>query len=104
MNERKIKELQKKYGYSLHQALINSGEAWKIGGEVQEKCVKALDSGACYLPYSPFNVNIFLTIPSRYQVQKGSVGSIERSKKYWSDDWNIAQEIGRAMVVKPELL
>jgi len=34
MNERKIQELQKQFGYDIQQSLINSGEAWKIGGNV----------------------------------------------------------------------
>jgi len=104
MNERKIISLQKKYGYSLHQALINSGEAWKIGGSVARKCKQALETGACFLPHSPTHLSVFLTIPSRYQVKKDQVGSIERSKLYWSDEWNIAQEIGRSMKRVTELM
>jgi len=95
MNESKIQELQKQFGYDLYQSLINSGEAWKSGGTITKRCKEALLTGACYLPYQEYKVNIFVLVPSRYQVGKNAIGSINRSKKYWSDQWNISQEIGK---------
>lgn len=97
MNESKIRSLQKQYGYKLYQDLIDSGEAWKIGGEITELCRKALNEGACFLPYKSHFVSIFITIPSRYQVARGEKGSIERSKKFWSDEWNISNLIGKSI-------
>lgn len=98
MNERKIKELQKQFGYDLLQSLINSGEAWRIGGKVTKDCKSALKSGACYLPYHSIKINIFVTVPSRYQVGAKEYGSLQRSKKYWSDSWNVSQEIGKSVL------
>lgn len=98
MNERKIQQLQKQYGYDLQQSLINSGEAWKIGGQVTKDCKDAIKSGACYLPYHSIKVNIFVTVPSRYQVGANEYGSLERSKKYWSDEWNVSKEIGKRIM------
>ena len=98
MNERKIQELQKRFGYDLQQRLINTGEAWKIGGNVTKECKEALKSGACYLPYHSIKVNIFVTIPSRYQVKPNDYGSMQRSKKYWADSWNVSREIGRSVL------
>ena len=103
MNERTIKLLQKRFGYNVYQDLINSGEAWKIGGLITKKCKKALEKGACFLPHNSIHVNILLTIPSRYEIEKGGVGSIERSKEYWKDSWNVSTEIGkRVMKTKRE--
>jgi hypothetical protein len=98
MNERKIQELQKQFGYDIQQSLINSGEAWKIGGNVTKSCKEALKSGACYLPYHSIKINIFVTVPSRYQVKANGYGSVQRSKKYWADSWNLSREIGRSVL------
>jgi len=98
MNERKIKKLQEQFGYDLHQSLINSGEAWKLGGKMTRECKELIESGACFLPHSSHRINVFLTVPSRYEVGKGDPGSIERSKKYWADEWNISQEIGKQVM------
>jgi hypothetical protein len=97
MNERKIKELQKQFNYQMLQDLINSGEAWRIGGETTKNCKEALKSGACYLPYHSIKINIFVTVPSRYQVSPNDYGSMHRSKKFWSDPWNVSQEIGKSV-------
>lgn len=98
MNERKIKELQKQFNYQEIQDLINSGEAWRIGGETTKKCKKALRSGACHLPYHSIKINIFVTVPSRYQVSANEYGSMHRSKEFWNDPWNISQEIGKSVL------
>ena len=95
MNERKMRELQKQFGYDVLQALINSGAAWNSGGSITKKCKAALVTGACYLPYREYVINIFNTVPSRYQVSKNSIGSINKSKKYWSDQWNVSNEIAK---------
>ena len=95
MNESKIKQLQKQYGYKLYQDLIDSGEAWKIGGDITKKCKELLLSGVCFLPHKSIYINVFVTIPSRYQVKRDDYGSIDRSIKYWSDEWNLSKEIGR---------
>tara|TARA_R100000734_G_C3271497_1_gene67352 strand:+ start:339 stop:650 length:312 start_codon:yes stop_codon:yes gene_type:complete len=103
MNESKIKSLQRKYNYKIIQDLIDSGEAWKIGGSITQKCKDALQSGACYLPVISHSISIFLVVPSRYEVPKGAVGSIERSKEYWKDLWNVSYEIGKKMT-QPALI
>jgi hypothetical protein len=95
MNERKIRELQKQFGYDVLQALINSGAAWNSGGSVTKKCKEALVTGACFLPYKEHVINIFISVPSRYQVSRNSIGSLNRSKKYWSDHWNVSIEIAK---------
>lgn len=98
MNESEIKRLQKQYGYKLYQDLIDSGEAWRIGGETTKKCKELLISGVCFLPHTSTYVNVFVTIPSRHQVKSTDYGSIERSKKYWSDEWNVSKEIGNEIM------
>tara|TARA_R110002050_G_scaffold150400_7_gene277130 strand:- start:2889 stop:3206 length:318 start_codon:yes stop_codon:yes gene_type:complete len=104
MNESKIRLLQKQYGFKLYQDLIDSGEAWKIGGEITKDCKNAINSGACFLAYKSYHLNIFNSIPSRYQVKRGSKGSVEASKKYWSDGWNIAKAIGKSVSKTKEQL
>lgn len=98
MNESKIRQLQKQYGFKIYQDLIDSGEAWKIGGETTQMCKDALNSGACFLAYRSHKINIFTSVPSRYQVPRGEKGSVERSKKYWSDEWNVSKHIGESIV------
>ena len=98
MNESKIRSLQKRYGFSLLQDLIDSGEAWKIGGDVTKECMDAIETGACFLAYRSHKVNIFTSVPSRYEVKRGERGSVEWSKQYWSDSWNISKLIGRSVM------
>tara|TARA_R110002050_G_scaffold294365_1_gene452104 strand:+ start:2190 stop:2501 length:312 start_codon:yes stop_codon:yes gene_type:complete len=98
MNESKIRKLQKQYGYKIYQDLIDSGEAWRIGGETTEMCKNALESGACFLAYRSHKINIFTSVPSRYQVSRGDKGSVENSKEFWSDSWNISKLIGESIV------
>lgn len=98
MNESKIRKLQKQYGFKIYQDLIDSGEAWRLGGEITQKCKEALDTGACFLAYRSHKINIFTWVPSRYQVSRGDKGSVEMSKKYWSDEWNISKLIGKSIV------
>ena len=98
MNESKIRSLQNKYGYGLHQDLIDSGEAWRIGGKITQQCLKALETGACFLAYRSHKVNIFTDVPSRYDVKRGETGSVERSKQYWSNSWNISKLIGKSVM------
>lgn len=95
MNESKIRLLQEQFGYKLYQDLIDSGEAWKIGGETTKICKDLLIKGVCFLPHKSVYINLFVSIPSRHQVKNTDFGSLYRSKKYWADEWNMSTEIGK---------
>lgn len=94
MNTSKIYKLQKQYRLHKYQKMINNGDAWRSSREIGEKCKSLLESGACLLPTVEQRINIFSVVPSRYQVAKGGVGSLEHSRKYWSDTWNMSVLLG----------
>lgn len=99
MNTRKIKILQKKYNLKVYQDAISNGTAWTSTASFAQKCKEHILSGACYLPPKSFYIHFHSVVPSRNQVPRGSYGTIEYSKKYWSDQWNHSVLVGQ-MIAK----
>jgi len=59
------------------QALVNSGDAWRLEGSVGRACMAALESGDIML--GPEGVKDYWGnyVPSRYEVKAGTKGSRE---------------------------
>ena len=50
MNYQTIKKMQKEYDVFGIQAMINSGDCWKLEGSVGRHASNLLDIGVCMLP------------------------------------------------------
>ena len=83
MNFKRIESLQKAYGFSDMQELINSGTAWKLEGSVGREAMSLLDSGACMLPKSAKIDYYGNRVPSRDDLKKGTKGTFTNSQNFW---------------------
>ena len=88
MNSRTIRNLQKKFKLNIYQDAISNGTAWSKSSQFTQRCKELLKSGACYLPPKSHYIHFHSVVPSRFEVAKGSCGTLEHSKKFWSDQWN----------------
>ena len=95
MNMSKFIAYQKRYGIRGYQEAINSGTAWNQSPQFAQRCKDLLKSGACILPKKSYNIHFHSVVPSRYEVPRGSVGTLKYAKKYWENSWNISQLIGQ---------
>lgn len=85
MNYFQIKRLQKEYGATELQNLINSGMAWKLEGSVGRAAMEALESGACMLPKVAMRDFYGSYVPARQMVKKGSKGSYQNCVNFWTN-------------------
>ena len=90
-----INRLQKEYGYSEMQDLINSGLAWKMEGSIGRQAMGCLESGACMLPKVSHSDYYGNRIPSRDELKKGTKGTYQNCKDFWTkvDEGEIYLEI-----------
>ncbi len=79
-----ITELQKQYGLTELQELINSGEVWKMEGSYGRAASTALEDGSCLLPEERHQDYYGSTIPSRNDVKMGTNGSLENCQEFWT--------------------
>jgi len=59
------------------QSLINSGIAWRMEGSVGRAAMDAIRNGDCVLGEKGFYDSFGNYVPSRYEVQPGTLGSVE---------------------------
>lgn len=59
------------------QDAINSGMAWKLEGSYGRMAMDYLNAGACVLGEEPHTDYWGNRIPSRYEVEPGTKGSVE---------------------------
>jgi hypothetical protein len=86
MNEltlEQITALQKQYGLTELQELINSGECWLREGHVGRTAMSALESGACLLPEDRHRDYYGTRVPSRNDLENGSKGTLGNSQAFW---------------------
>lgn len=89
MNISTIYKMQREYGISYYQKLIDSGMAWKMEGAMGRYAMDLLKSGACMLPKKAV-VDVYGNrVPSRDEVVSGTLGSFENAVNFWSDDENL---------------
>ena len=59
------------------QELIDTGMAWRLEGYIGRQCMAAIESGECVLGEVGHTDYYGNYVPSRYEVQPGTKGSIE---------------------------
>lgn len=67
-----------------YQALINSGQAWRMEGSVGRMAMSLIEAGVCALGENDYRDYYGNHLPSRYQVKEGTQGSV----KYVHDHGN----------------
>ena len=73
VNKTEIKRVQK---------MINSGICWHLEGSVGRYCMDMIRGGYCYLGLKGHRDYYGNYVPSRFEVKKGTKGSIEFVKQY----------------------
>jgi hypothetical protein len=63
------------------QGLIDSGTAWTLEGSVGRAAMRAIESGLCVLGPSSHRDYWGNYIPSRFEVQAGTKGSVDYANK-----------------------
>jgi hypothetical protein len=67
------------------QDLINSGAAWWLEGSVGRAAMRAIESGECVLGEVGHRDYWGNYVPSRYEVQPGTKGSVEYAERMRED-------------------
>jgi hypothetical protein len=62
------------------QDLIDSGDAWRLEGSVGRAAMAAIEEGACVLGLVGHRDYWGNYVPSRFEVQPGTVGSVEYAR------------------------
>jgi hypothetical protein len=83
MNHKTIAKLQKEYGFSEMQEMINSGTAWRMEGSVGREASSLLESGACMLPKEFRSDAYGNRVPSRDVLKQGTKGTYQNCVKFW---------------------
>lgn len=86
MNYAQIKQLQKEYEVNGIQAMINSGDCWKLEGSVGRHAMSLLEIGVCMLPKLPTEDYYGNGIPSRDYLIPGSKGTYLNCKRFWGNE------------------
>jgi len=72
----------------LFQKLINNGQAWTLQGAYGRRAMELIESGYCTLGTRGFRSYLGGYTPSRYEVQKGTKGSLEYKKRREEERYN----------------
>jgi len=80
-----IKELQKQYGVTSTQEMIDSGQAWKMEGSVGRFAMSMLEAGICMLPEKQTKDYYGNTVPARTDLEPGTKGTLENAIDFWSN-------------------
>lgn len=83
MNTQRITTLQKTYGFIGAQAMINSGDGWKLEGSVGRHLMDLLEAGICMLPKKANFDYYGNRIPSRDDLKKGTKGTYQNCSNFW---------------------
>ena len=79
-----ITNLQKQYGISDIQDMINNGNAWHMEGSYGRAAMELLESGACMLPEVKRRDAYGNTVPSRNDLKPGTKGTLLNSQNFWT--------------------
>ena len=74
-------------GFFDAQELINSGMAWRLEGSIGRAAMNCIESGHCILGEQGHRDYYGNYVPSRYEVEPGTKGSLEYAKKRQPDAW-----------------
>jgi hypothetical protein len=78
-----IIEMQKSYGVTQTQEMINNGQCWLMEGSVGRFAADCLRIGVCVLPEDRKRDYYGNTVPSRNDIKAGSNGSLENAQEFW---------------------
>lgn len=83
MTIKQIIKLQKQYGYTEIQQLINSGRAWILEGSYGRAAMACLKNGECFLPLTSFKDYYGNHVPSRKELKPDTMGTLGNSQIFW---------------------
>lgn len=63
------------------QSLIDSGMAWRLEGHIGRQAMAAIEAGDCVLGEEGHHDHWGNYVPSRYEVEPGTKGSIEYAER-----------------------
>lgn len=85
MTIQEIRNKQKELGFAEMQKMIDDGLPWRLEGSVGREAVRFLKVGICFLPLKSFRDFYGNYIPSRKEVKPMTTGSLQLSKKYYTE-------------------
>ena len=80
-----IRELQKQYGVTSIQEMIDNGMAWKMEGSIGRHAMSLLKSGICMLPEKQTKDYYGNIVPARTDLEPGTKGTLENAIEFWSN-------------------
>ena len=78
-----IRKLQAAAGYDKMQNIIETGMVWHMEGSMGREAMYLLRVGACFLPNKPYRDAYGNRIPSRNDLAKGSLGTLENAIQFY---------------------
>lgn len=85
MTIKQINKIQNRIGLSQMQEWILSGAVWGLEGTMGRMAMHNIEVGACYLPDYPTWDYWGNRLPSRDELKPGSKGTLQYSKKFYSN-------------------
>jgi hypothetical protein len=79
----RIIELQKEYGLTNVQTLIDSGQIWKFEGSVGRSTSDMLEAGILFLGEERTSDYYGNTIPARTDLKDGTKGTLGNAQRFW---------------------
>ena len=80
----RITELQKEYGLTNAQNLVNSGQIWGFEGSVGRAVMELLEAGVLMLGEETTRDYYGNKIPPRTVLKEGTKGTLGNSQRFWS--------------------
>lgn len=102
MTIKQITELQKTNGVYEIQEVINNGSIWMIEGSHGRRAMEYLNAGVCYLPLKRYYDYWGNLCPSRSELKKGNIGSLQHAKSFWSDPKRVKDYFEFAAILAAE--
>ncbi len=84
MNTQRITSLQQDYNVIGTQAMINSGDCWRLDGSVGRHAMSMLESGICMLPKESKTDAYGNTVPSRDMLKGATKGTYKNCANFWT--------------------
>ena len=79
----RITELQKKFGLTNTQTLMNSGQIWHFEGSVGRAASDMLEAGILFLGENRTSDYYGNTIPARTDLKDGTKGTLGNAQRFW---------------------
>lgn len=96
-NERYVRQCQQaadggpgdpwEYGHpATMQAMIDSGQAWRMEGSCGRQAMHYLEAGVCFLPETAHRDAYGNVVPPRTVLKAGTKGTLENAVAYWQEN------------------